>query len=260
VNAAVHARRLTALIVDDEPLAREGIRLLLEAHTRPLHIHEAANGVQALEYMRLQPPDIVYLDVQMPELDGFEVARQLDVERMPAIVFVTAHDKYAIQAFEINAIDYLLKPVARERFAQTMERVEMRLQIQGESGRQIMAMLQSMSAPPKYIERLAIRSSGKTFFVMISDVDWIQAAENYVQLHLRSTRHLFHVPINTLQASLDPKLFMRIHRSKIVNTRQIKELESGEHGEFVLVLESGVRLQSSRTYHDAIKAWAANPF
>jgi two-component system, LytTR family, response regulator len=252
--------QMSALIADDEPLAREGLRLLLAEHLQSAVIAEAASGLEALTYIREAKPDIVFLDVQMPEMDGFDVAKGIDSEDMPAIVFVTAHDKYAIQAFEINAIDYLLKPVARHRFSQTMERVFSRTQVQGESARQILALLQAMAAPPRYIQRVSVRASGKTQFVNLCDIEWIQAAENYVQLHLRSVRHMLHVPINTLQRVLDPTMFMRIHRSCIVNTSQVKELETGTHGEFALVLHSGTRLQSSRTYHESIKRWAANPF
>jgi two-component system LytT family response regulator len=159
---------------------------LLTEHLQSAVIAEAASGLEALTYIREAKPDIVFLDVQMPEMDGFDVAKGIDSEDMPAIVFVTAHDKYAIQAFEINAIDYLLKPVARHRFSQTMERVFSRTQVQGESARQILALLQAMAAPPRYIQRVSVRASGKTQFVNLCDIEWIQAAENYVQLHLRS--------------------------------------------------------------------------
>jgi two-component system LytT family response regulator len=253
-------RPLRALIADDEPLARAGLRLLLTEHVHSAVIDEAASGPEALSRIRAAPPDIAFLDVQMPEMSGFDVVRGIDARCMPAIVFVTAHDQYAIEAFEINAIDYVLKPVARRRFSNTIERVFARLGVQGESGRQVMALLQGLAAPARHIQRVSVRTSGKTHFVDLRDVEWIQAAENYVQLHLRSARHLLHVPINRLQSVLDPDMFMRIHRSCIVHLRQVKELETGAHGEFVLVLHSGVRLHSSRTYHDAIKRWAANPF
>lgn len=253
-------RQLSALIVDDEPLAREGLRLLLTEHVRSPVIAEAVNGLEALTYIRAAKPDVVFLDVQMPAMNGFDVVKGIAAECMPAVVFVTAYDQYAIQAFEINAVDYLLKPVARSRFAQTIKRVLSRLKEHGESARQITALLQALSAPPRYIERVSVRVSGKTQFVNLDDVEWIQAAENYVQLHLRTTRHMLHVPINTLQGVLDPAMFMRIHRSHIVNTRQVKELETAMHGELVLVLHSGARLHSSRTYHDTIRRWASNPF
>lgn len=253
-------RSLSALIADDEPLARAGLKLLLAEHVGSAVIAEAANGLEALSYIRTARPDLVFLDVKMPEMDGFDVASRIDAACMPAVVFVTAHDQYAIQAFEINAADYLLKPVARLRFAKTIERVMARTNVHEDNARQIMAVLRAVAAPRRYIDRVSVRAPGKTHFVNLCDVEWIQAAANYVQLHLRSVRHMIHVPITTLQSVLDPAMFMRIHRSCIVNIQQVKELQTGAHGEFVLVLHSGARLHSSRTYHEAITRWAANPF
>jgi two-component system LytT family response regulator len=179
---------------------------------------------------------------------------------MPPVIFVTAHDKYAIQAFEVNAIDYLLKPVTRERFQQALARVRERVNTQGLDNRNVLSLLQQLSAPPKYLARVALRSAGKITFVNIEDVLYVQAAENYVQLHLKASRHLLHVPIATLESSLDPEMFLRIHRSLVVNVRHIQELETGPHGEYIVVLKGGTRLQSSRSYHEKIKRWAANPF
>jgi two-component system LytT family response regulator len=176
------------------------------------------------------------------------------------VIFVTAHDKYAIQAFEVNAIDYLLKPVTRERFSQALSRVRERLRIQGPDNRHVLSLLQQLSTQPRYLSRVALRASGKISFVGVEEILYVQAAENYVQLHLKGSRHLLHVPIATLESSLDPQAFMRIHRSLIVNARHIQELETGPHGEYIVLLHGGARLQSSRNYHDRIKIWAANPF
>jgi two-component system, LytTR family, response regulator len=175
------------------------------------------------------------------------------------VIFVTAHDQYAIQAFEVNAIDYLLKPVARERFAQALARVRERSS-ESADNQHVRALLAQLAAPPKHLARVALRSAGKISFVALDDVQYVQAAENYVQLHLKASRHLLHVPIATLEASLDPAMFLRIHRSLIVNVKHVHELETGPHGEYIVVLKGGARLQSSRTYHDKIKRWAANPF
>jgi two-component system LytT family response regulator len=253
---------LTTLIVDDEPLAREGLRMLLSRDAEVTAIHEARNGREAVAAIRDMRPDLVILDVQMPEMDGFSVVREVGAERMPAVVFVTAHDQYAIQAFEISAIDYLLKPVTEERFAQAMARSKLRIQQQpaGDASRQILSLLETMAAPHRYLKRLAVRSAGKTVFVEVEDVDWIEAAENYVQLHAGRSGHLIHVAMNTLEKSLDPEIFQRIHRSVIVNIRRIKELQPALHGEYVITLQNGVRLQSGRMYHDKLKALATNPF
>jgi two-component system LytT family response regulator len=252
----------TALLVDDEPLAREGLRILLARDPDVSAVHEARNGQEAVEAIRALRPDLVFLDVQMPEMDGFAVAQEVGAAQMPAVVFVTAHDKYAIQAFEINAIDYLLKPVTEERFAKALARAKARLEIRpaDEAKRQILSLLETIASPQRPVKRLAVRSAGKTVFVDIEDIDWMEAADNYVQLHAGRAEHLLHVTMNTLEKSLDPGLFLRIHRSVIVNVRRIKELEPVMHGEYVITLANGVRLQSGRMYSEKLKAFAANPF
>jgi two-component system LytT family response regulator len=251
---------MNVLIVDDEPLAREGMLLLLKDESGVGRIAQARNGAEAVTAIRADRPDLVLLDVQMPELDGFGVLREIGAEQMPPVIFVTAHDRYAIQAFEVNAIDYLLKPVERERFSQALARVRERISAQGLDNQHVRALLQTLAAQPTYLARVALRSAGKISFVNIEDVLFVQAAENYVQLNLKTSRHLLHVPIATLESSLDPRLFLRIHRSLIVNVKHIHELETGPHGEYVVVLHGGTRLQSSRSYHEKIKRWASNPF
>jgi two-component system, LytTR family, response regulator len=251
---------MKVLIVDDEPLAREGIVLLLGEEPGIESIAQARNGAEAVGMIRDSRPDLVLLDVHMPEMDGFGVLREIGAESMPPVIFVTAHDRYAIQAFEVNAIDYLLKPVTRARFSQALARVRERDSAQGVDNQHVRALLAQLAAPPKHLSRVALRSGGKISFVPLEDVLYLQAAENYVQLHLKASRHLLHVPIATLEASLDPAVFLRIHRSLIVNVKHVHELETGPHGEYIMVLKGGTRLQSSRTYHDRIKAWASNPF
>ncbi len=251
---------MNVLIVDDEPLAREGMRILLEDEAGITSVIEARHGAEAVALIRARRPDLVLLDVQMPEMDGFGVLREIGAEAMPSAIFVTAHDQYAIRAFEVNAIDYLLKPVTRERFRQALARVRERISAQGLDNQHVRALLQQLSQPPRFISRIALRSAGRISFVNVEDVLYMQAAENYVQLHLAASRHLLHVPIATLESSLDPRLFLRIHRSLIVNVQHVQELETGPHGEYIVVLKTGPRLQSSRSYHDRIKQWAANPF
>jgi two-component system LytT family response regulator len=251
---------MNVLIVDDEPLAREGMVLLLKDETGIAGVALARNGAEAVTMIRAERPNLVLLDVQMPEMDGFGVLREIGAEQMPPVIFVTAHDRYAIQAFEVNAIDYLLKPVERERFSQALARVRERISAQGLDNQHVRALLQTLAAQPTYLERVALRAAGKISFVNIEDVLFVQAAENYVQLNLKTSRHLLHVPIATLESSLDPGLFLRIHRSLIVNVKHIQELETGPHGEYVVVLHGGTRLQSSRSYHEKIKRWASNPF
>ena len=254
--------RITTLIVDDEPLAREGLRMLLAEDAEVAAIHEAKDGRKAVAAIRTLRPDLVFLDVQMPEMDGFGVVAEVGAERMPSVVFVTAHDRYAIQAFEINAIDYLLKPVTGERFRQALARAKERLDAKPGEGasRQILSLLETIASPPRYLKRLAVRSAGKTVFVDVNEIDWIEAAENYVQLHAGRAGHLIHVTMNTLEKSLDPETFVRIHRSVIVNVQRIKELQPVLHGEYAITLANGVRLQSGRAYNAKLRALAENPF
>jgi two-component system LytT family response regulator len=252
---------LTVLIVDDEPLAREGLRMLLADDPEITTVQEAKNGLEAIQWVREGRPDLVFLDVQMPEMDGFSVVHEIGPEQMPAVVFVTAHDQYAIRAFEINAIDYLLKPVTGERFLQSLARAKVRLRSRDPHQQsQIISLLETIASPFRYVNRVAILSAGKTSFLYVKDVHWIQAAENYVELHTAQASHLLHVTMNTLEKSLDPETFARIHRSLIVNVRRVKEIQPAGHGEYTLLLDSGARLQSGRTYHERIKALIANPF
>jgi len=252
--------RPKALIVDDEPLARASMRVLLTEHAADHLVLEAKNGCEAVSLIRNEQPDLIFLDVQMPEMDGFAVVRELGAKNMPGLIFVTAHDQYAVQAFEINAVDYLLKPVSRERFTEALARVRARLLTHPGDMERIALLLEAIAPPRKRLSRLAIRSAGKSYFVALDDVEWIQAAENYVELHTGATRHLLHVRIHKLEEYLDPETFMRIHRSLIVNKRYIQEIEPATHSEYLLTLSSGTRLKSSRKYDRNIKGWVANPF
>lgn len=253
---------LTTLIVDDEPLAREGLRVLLSRDPEVSAIREARDGREAVAAIRESHPDLVFLDVQMPEVDGFAVVRKIGPEHMPEVVFVTAHDQYAIQAFEINALDYLLKPVIEERFAKALERAKSRIRSNAaaDSSRQIIGLLETIASPRTYPKRFAVRSTGKTVLVDVEDVDWMEAAENYVELHAGQLSHLLHVTMDTLEKSLNPEIFLRIHRSIIVNVGRIKDLRPSAHGEYVITLRDGARLQSGRIYSDRLRALIKNPF
>jgi len=254
---------LSVLLVDDEPLARDGLRILLARDAQIGAVHDAKNGQEAVAGIRNLRPDIVFLDIQMPEMDGFGVVREIGAERMPAVVFITAHDQYAIQAFEINAIDYLLKPVTAERFAKALERVKARLEVRAggsDTNKQILSLLETIASPTRSLKRLAVRTAGRTVLVDVADIDWIEAAENYVQIHTQQGNHLLHVAMSTLEKSLDPAIFLRIHRSVIVNVTRIRELQPVTHGEYAITLTSGARLQSGRNYSERLKALGVNPF
>jgi len=254
--------RLNILVVDDEPLAREGLKLLLGRQPQVKSVSEARNGREAIALIREQSPDLVFLDVQMPRTDGFAVVNAVGAERMPPVIFVTAHDQYAIRAFEIAAIDYLLKPVTEERFALAFQRAVGRLQgvPREDTAKQVLAMLGAIANPPRQLERFAVRSGESTIFVPVNEVDRIEAFQNYVRLHVGSATYLLHVPMNTLEGVLDSNRFLRIHRSHIVNLRRIAQLWPITHGQYAVELRSGQRLQSGRTYNERIRRALANPF
>ena len=198
----------------------------------------------------------------MPRMDGFAVVEAVGADKMPVVIFVTAHDQYAIRAFEINAVDYLLKPVTEERFRLAFERARNRLRAASpaESTRQMLAVLDAIANPRQYLSRLAIRSGDRTIFLAIDEVEWIEAAQNYVRVHAGQATHLLHVPMNTIETSLDPERFVRVHRSHIVNLQSIKHWWTLAHGQYVLELISGERLQSSRSYGEKIRTLLSNPF
>jgi two-component system, LytTR family, response regulator len=248
----------SALIVDDEPFARASLRTLLERQPDAITIFEARNGHEAAALILGEQPDVVFLDVQMPEMNGFDVVRQVGAAAMPEVVFVTAHDQFAIQAFEINALDYLLKPVSEERFAEALQRTRSHLRRRGDDSERIVSLLQTLASPPKTLTRIAVRSAGKTRFVDLKDVLWIQAAENYVQLHTATSSHLVHATIQSMLGRLDPEEFARIHRSAIVNVRHIVQIETASQGDYVITLDNGFCIQSSRTYSEIIKRWVSN--
>ncbi|RSL14682.1 LytTR family two component transcriptional regulator [Edaphobacter aggregans] len=253
--------RLSVLVVDDEPIAREGLKLLLGRQPQVESVSEARNGREAIALIRKQRPDLVLLDVQMPRTDGFAVVDAVGAELMPPIIFVTAHNQYAIRAFEIAAIDYLLKPVTEERFDLAFKRAVDRLRAPHEDAtKQLMTMLDAIANPPRQLERFAVRSGENTLFVPINEVDWIEAFQNYVRLHAGPATHLVHVPMNTLEGVLDSNRFLRIHRSYIVNIRRIAQLWSMAHGQYAVELKSGQRLQSGRTYNERIRRVLTNPF
>jgi two-component system, LytTR family, response regulator len=250
---------MKVLIVDDEPLAREGIKMMLHGDSLVI---EARNGREAVAKIRDETPDLVLLDVQMPRMDGFAVIEAVGADHMPAVIFVTAHDRYAVRAFETSAVDYLLKPVTEERFRIAFDRARSRLRAAppDESTRQLRAVLDAIAKPRQYLSRLAIRSGDRTIFLTMDQVEWIEAAQNYVCVHAGQTTHLLHVPMNTIEESLNPETFVRIHRSYIVNLRHISQLWTLPNRQCVVELASGERLPCGRTYGERIRSLLANPF
>ena len=248
--------KIRVLIVDDEPLARERLRKLLDKEPEVELLGECSDGAAAVEAIRKQSPDVVFLDVQMPELDGFGVLAQIGGEQMPAVIFSTAHDRFALKAFEVHAVDYLLKPFDKDRFQTALRRAidQVRRRQTGDLNQRLTALLADVrpDAKAKHLERIAVKSSGRVIFVKVDDIDWIEAADNYVSLHLGAEEHLHRETMATLEAQLPPEKFMRISRSSIVNMDRIKELQPLFHGEYAVILRNGAKLTLSRSYRDKL--------
>ena len=243
---------LRVLIVDDEPVARRRIRRLLAAEPDVGIVAECADGASALRAIVSDRPDIAFLDVQMPELDGFEVVQSVSPNELPAIVFVTAFDRYALRAFDVHAIDYLLKPFTRERFRTALARARERLGRRGRDS-QLTALIDAIRAKRRYPSRVAVRTGGRFLVVDWRDVDWIEAADNYVRLHVGGKEYLLRETLASIEKQLDPERFARIHRSAIVQLDRIVELDPASHGDVDVVLRSGARLVVSRTWRDRIE-------
>ena len=256
---------LRVLIVDDEPVARRRLRRLLRDVPDVEVAGESGDGRSAVTDVRALVPDVVLLDVQMPEMDGFEVIGALaggppgppaPVRRpLPAIIFVTAHDRYALRAFEVHALDYLLKPVTGERLAGAIDRARTRIAERRGAAvdPRVLALLNDLASGRRFLTRLPVKSGGKVIVLLLADVDWIQAADNYVTLHAGADRFVARETIGRLERELDPERFVRIHRSAIVQVDRIKELLPDFHGDFTMVLRNGARVTLSRTYRAKVE-------
>jgi len=243
-----------ALIVDDEPLARERIRTLLRDDPDIEIVSESDNGAEALRAIERWNPDLIFLDIQMPELNGFEVIEHLDSARMPVIIFVTAYDQYALKAFEVCALDYLLKPFDRERFERALGRARAELDRRraGQVNERVLKLLSEIQQGRKHLDKLIIRQGGRVFFLRTDEIDWIEAAGNYVRLHAGKDEYLYRETMTKLEARLNPDRFARIHRSTIVNVERIKELQPWFRGDYMIVLGDNQKLTLSRTYRSRL--------
>ncbi len=242
------------LIVDDEPLARQRLRGLLGRDPEIEVIGECGDGQEAVAAVREHRPDLVFLDVQMPVLDGLGVLEALGPENVPVVVFVTAYDRYAVRAFEVHALDYLLKPFDRDRFDKALERAKAEVQRArtDDASERVLALLEELKGGPKPAERLVIKSADRVFLVRTEDVDWIEAAGNYVRIHVGKEAHLLRETMNALETRLDPARFLRIHRSTIVNIERIRELQPLFHGDYVVILQDGTQLTLTRGYRQKL--------
>lgn len=257
--------RIRTIIVDDEPAARRGVRLLLERDGGVDIVGEAAGGAEAADLIRREKPDLAFLDVQMPGCDGFEALARVGAPAAPAVVFVTAYDEHALRAFDVNAVDYLLKPYDDARFAAALQRGKdevRRREADGVNSRltQLLDYLQQSGARPVAAptknegagDRILLKSSGEIFFLKAEEIDWIEAEGDYMKFHVAGRAHLMRETMARLEARLDPKRFIRIHRSTIVNLDRLRKLSPSFAGEYAVVLHDGTKLKLSRGYHERI--------
>ncbi len=255
-------RKIKTIIVDDEPPARRNLRALLKNVQDVEIVKECGNGRDAANAIRALQPDLVFLDVQMPELDGFEVLENITGRPLPVIIFVTAYDQYALKAFEVSALDYLLKPFDDARFhkAMSLARRQIEQQDASELGRKLLTLLDSRevktnAAQPRYLTRLMVKTGARVIFIRAEEIDWVEAYDNYLRLHVGGKTHLLRQTMNELEAALNPEQFARIHRSTIVNLDRVKELISHFNGEHLVILQDGTELKLSRSRKEWLEQW-----
>ncbi len=253
---------LSAIIVDDESLARAMLRTMLAEHNDISIVAECATGQTAVKAIATHAPDLVFLDIQMPELDGFGVLRKLGRSRIPHIVFVTAFDQYALQAFEFHALDYLLKPFDKERFERTLEHARRQIlnHRRTDVDERILALLAGRDRPAEYLDRIFVKSDGRVFFVKAAEITWLEAQGNYVYLHTAKDKHLLRETLTALEKRLDPRKFRRIQRSALVNLDFIRELQPWSRGDYRVILKDGSELKLNHRYRDGFQKSAGGSF
>lgn len=250
------------LVVDDEAPARRRVKLFLSEIPDVQVVGECADGYEALSFIQGQAPDLLFLDVQMPRLNGFDVVREMraSTDKLPVVIFTTAYDEFAIRAFDVNAVDYLLKPYSHERLHLAVARAR-QLIVNGRSAdlrQDLQALLRHVGAPPAYSRRVAIKSNDKTVFVLTQDIDWVSAADNYVELHFGKQTSIIRKTMSQIEKQLDPAQFVRIHRSTIVNFSRVKEMKPLFNKDHILILHDGTQLVVSRTYIGRLMAVLKN--
>lgn len=247
---------IRCLIVDDEPLSRERIASLLRTLPDADIIGMCENGSEAIEAISDLSPDLVFLDVQMPEVDGFSVLSSIDRATMPAVIFVTAHDRYALKAFEVHAQDYLLKPFDPDRLFDAYGRAAERIRQNriGASSERLLALIDDMERVRSHRTRVPIKSDGRVTFLPVEEIDWIESADNHVKIHAKGETHVLRRTLQSMQASLSPTDFVRVHRSSIVNVARIEEIQPWFNGEYVVLLRDGSKVHTSRGYRARLEA------
>ena len=255
------AEKIKALIVDDEPLARQNIRLLLQEDPEVEVVGECGSGAEAVKAIQKHSPELLFLDIQMPLMSGFEVLEKIDAEKIPAIVFVTAFDQYAIRAFEVHALDYLLKPFDDARFEKALRQAKKQIEQReiNQLSKRLVRLLEDRGAQPNkartitYLSRLMVKSASRVFFLKVDEIDWIEAADYYVKLHVGRKGHLLRETMSDMEAKLDPEKFLRIHRSAIVNLDRVKEMHAHFNGEYLVILHDGTELKLSRSRREQLQ-------
>jgi len=245
---------IRVLIVDDEPFARKRLRELLKDDSEIAIIGECANGAETISATQELTPDLIFLDVQMPGIDGLAVSETFDGKQSPLVIFVTAYEQYAVRAFDVQAVDYLLKPFDRARFTQALQRAKERLREKhrDDVNRQILDLLSEIKDKPQYLDRLVIKNNDRVFVLKTDEIDWIEAEGNYVRVHFGKQSSLIRETLSRLAAQLDPRKFPRIHRSRLVNIDRIQELQPWSHRDWRIILRSGAELRLSRNYRDQL--------
>lgn len=255
--------KITTIIIDDEPLARRNLRVLLEQDPQIEILDECRNGHEAIKSINTHSPDLIFLDIQMPEMDGFDVLARVGPEHIQAIIFVTAFDQYALKAFEVHALDYLLKPFDDERFKRALERAKSQIAAReiDKLSQRLLALLEDRkidrkesSEQQKYLTRLMIKTSNRMMLLRVDEIDFVEADGNYAKLHAGRKTHLLREKMNDLEGRLDPARFVRIHRSVIVNIERIKEMHPHFNGDYIVVLDDGRQLRLSRSRREQLEA------
>jgi two-component system LytT family response regulator len=254
-------KKIKTVIIDDEPIARRNLRVLLEHDSDVEIVGEGGSGMDAIRLIRTKSPDLVFLDIQMPEMNGLEALERLGETSVPAIIFVTAFDQYAIRAFEVHALDYLLKPFDDARFEAALRRAKSQIEQReaGELSKKLFALLEGHREPAtqpeaaQYQSEFMIKSASRVFFLKADEIDWIEAADYYVRLRAGGQSHMLRETMAELEAKLDPQKFTRIHRSTIVNLDRVKQIEARPGGDYAIILDDGTQLKLSRSRRDQIE-------
>lgn len=251
-------KKIRTVVVDDEPLACKRLEKLLKEDEEIDLLSLCANGKEAIKTINASEPDLVFLDIQMPEINGFEVLQQIEVEKVPLIIFVTAYDEYALKAFDVHALDYLLKPFKKERFYESLDRAKKALQKDNRAqiNGNIESLLAYLDESGDPLTRILVKSSGRYFFLKTSDIDWIESAGNYVRIHSKGENYLIRETMINMEKKLNSDTFFRIHRSTIINVEKVKELEQWFHGDYQVIMYDDQKLTMSRNYKELLEKFS----